>query len=215
MLAYRNVALPDDRSIRLLSLEPGEGEAPLRRQLITINIEDATDYEPVSYAWGDPTRTERIICSDHELRITSSVHSALMRLKFLNAQRSPWVDQICIDQQNLDERSRQVKFMSRIYENAAHVLVWLGRDEEHIAEKAFQFIQKLVDTFGNDSQRDIFRTNYIDSLDEHSCDEWSPLKAMTNLSWVSSVPIVFVFDGTALPSISNQSMIARSSHGHG
>lgn len=41
-----------------------------------------------------------------------------------------WVDAICINQSDLDERSRQVRIMPDIYSKAAGVIVWLGHDRE-------------------------------------------------------------------------------------
>jgi hypothetical protein len=37
-----------------------------------------------------------------------------------------WVDQICIDQLNIEERNHQVNLMSKIYQLATRTIVWLG-----------------------------------------------------------------------------------------
>ncbi|CAN8101750.1 unnamed protein product [Discula destructiva] len=37
-----------------------------------------------------------------------------------------WVDAVCIDQGNVEERNEQVRMMTSIYENAEFVAVWLG-----------------------------------------------------------------------------------------
>ncbi|KAF2433898.1 hypothetical protein EJ08DRAFT_582828, partial [Tothia fuscella] len=37
-----------------------------------------------------------------------------------------WIDQICINQSDPNERSHQVQMVSRIYSQASQVLVWLG-----------------------------------------------------------------------------------------
>lgn len=81
MSVYCHAALPNDQSVRLLTLNPRENDAPLRGQLVPVNIEDATDYEALSYAWGDPAGTERIVCNSSELMLTSSVYYALLRLR--------------------------------------------------------------------------------------------------------------------------------------
>jgi hypothetical protein len=39
-----------------------------------------------------------------------------------------WVDAICIDQSNLEERKQQVQLMAKIYSKAHRVIVWLGRE---------------------------------------------------------------------------------------
>jgi hypothetical protein len=40
--------------------------------------------------------------------------------------RTIWIDAICINQQDISERTQQVQFMRCIYENAEQVLIWLG-----------------------------------------------------------------------------------------
>jgi hypothetical protein len=42
-----------------------------------------------------------------------------------------WIDALCINQDDLDERARQVAFMGDIYETAERVVVWLGEDKGH------------------------------------------------------------------------------------
>lgn len=43
-------------------------------------------------------------------------------------QRIFWIDAICIDQANVDERSKQVACMADVYNEAHTVLVWLGEE---------------------------------------------------------------------------------------
>jgi hypothetical protein len=45
-----------------------------------------------------------------------------------------WIDQICIDQNNVDERSGQVHLLSDIYREAVQVIAWLGDDNPTSAE---------------------------------------------------------------------------------
>ncbi|KAF2756255.1 hypothetical protein EJ05DRAFT_488040 [Pseudovirgaria hyperparasitica] len=37
-----------------------------------------------------------------------------------------WIDQLCIDQGNVSERSQQVEMMEHIYSQASEILIWLG-----------------------------------------------------------------------------------------
>jgi hypothetical protein len=53
-----------------------------------------------------------------------------------------WIDAICIDQSNLEERSSQVKMMHLIYKKADAVLVWLGPQDE-VATQAVRAMDKL------------------------------------------------------------------------
>ena len=42
-----------------------------------------------------------------------------------------WIDALCINQDDLDERADQVCFMADIYETAWRVVIWLGEDKGH------------------------------------------------------------------------------------
>jgi hypothetical protein len=56
------------------------------------------------------------------------LYEALKRLRSSNHQYL-WVDQICINQANCEEKNSQVQLMSKIYSSAETVLVWLGEKE--------------------------------------------------------------------------------------
>lgn len=44
---------------------------------------------------------------------------------------SMWIDAICINQTDLDEKGYQVELMGDIYSKASHVLIWLGNLGPH------------------------------------------------------------------------------------
>ncbi|KAK0641505.1 hypothetical protein B0T16DRAFT_215402 [Cercophora newfieldiana] len=54
---------------------------------------------------------------------------------FFQAPTLFWIDAICINQQDIDERSSQVQIMGQIYKAAQHVVGWLGSDPQ-LAEGA-------------------------------------------------------------------------------
>ncbi|KAH8765311.1 heterokaryon incompatibility protein-domain-containing protein [Diaporthe sp. PMI_573] len=55
-----------------------------------------------------------------------------------------WVDAICINQEDPDERSHQVStMMAKIYESAESVITWLGKSDDHI-EQAFAHLEALA-----------------------------------------------------------------------
>lgn len=59
-----------------------------------------------------------------------------------------WIDQICIDQSNLAERSSQVSLMGRIYSSAFFTLVWLGPEDPY-TEMALRTVLKLYSSRGD------------------------------------------------------------------
>jgi hypothetical protein len=93
------------------------------------------EYEALSYTWadanGDTTRTKKLHLGKEWgiLPITSNCEAALRCLRLRNKDRKIWVDSICIDQDNVGERSHQVQMMSIIYQTAQRVLVYLGDDD--------------------------------------------------------------------------------------
>lgn len=53
-----------------------------------------------------------------------------------------WVDAMCIDQNDMPERSSQVASMRRIYESSTSVYIWLGKGSKH-TDLAFHTMQKF------------------------------------------------------------------------
>ncbi|KAK5651072.1 hypothetical protein OQA88_13709 [Cercophora sp. LCS_1] len=89
-------------------------------------LNNAPPYIAISYAWGDPRVTPAIKVNTVQFPVTTSLYGALDALRSSREPVMLWADALCINQQDLGERSSQVKEMSRIYANAASVAVWLG-----------------------------------------------------------------------------------------
>jgi hypothetical protein len=52
-----------------------------------------------------------------------------------------WIDAICINQANKDEKAQQIPLKGRIYEEARVVNIWLGKSDP-MTGKVFEFIRK-------------------------------------------------------------------------
>ncbi|KAK5708089.1 hypothetical protein LTR97_000629 [Elasticomyces elasticus] len=92
---------------------------------------EAPDYSAVSYCWGTqlPTASLTVFPQVHEwyqIGITPSLNSILRRISEVCPARWLWVDALCINQANEEEKSHQVSLMKSIYERAGSVYVWLG-----------------------------------------------------------------------------------------
>lgn len=186
--AYVYRCLPDDQSIRMLTLHPGKPDDPLTGDLGFVNIESTGVYEPLSYVWGDSGAKYSILIGTAELKITTSLYYALKRLRLRGEPRRLWADQVCINQKDSDERSEQVKFMNMIYKNASHVLVWLGVDEEELAEPAFHLIHKLNKVLKDEEQYQKLDVQYVKELEDQIERERTALDRLTDLPWVCSSP---------------------------
>ncbi|KAF4875398.1 Heterokaryon incompatibility protein 6, OR allele [Colletotrichum siamense] len=114
------------RSFRLLMLHQGTaGEISCDIFEASLEPDSAMPYEAVSYAWGTTDQSETITANGKILHVTKNLYSALEHLRH-KENRILWIDAICIDQTNLQERGHQVGQMSDIYRQADQVLVWLG-----------------------------------------------------------------------------------------
>src|ERR1700712_2257370 len=84
-------------------------------------------YRALSYVWGDPKVTETILVNGQNFAATTNLASALRSARdhVLDDGGILWVDAICINQNDLDEKSHQVQLMGDIYRQASIVLSWL------------------------------------------------------------------------------------------
>lgn len=89
---------------------------------------EAPPYTAVSYMWGDASRSKYITIQDETtctpLAITASAMECLVVLQ--QRWRYIWIDSICINQSDNDEKTQQVGIMRDIYSAAAQVVVVLG-----------------------------------------------------------------------------------------
>jgi hypothetical protein len=83
-------------------------------------------YEALSYVWGDASGPINITINGVDFSVTRSLYQALKHMMLVDKVRVVWVDVICINQADLDERSQQVRQMRYIYPNANSVSVFLG-----------------------------------------------------------------------------------------
>ncbi|KAI7762793.1 hypothetical protein LZL87_008234 [Fusarium oxysporum] len=146
---YPGPPLPSPSHIRLVYLHPGTDEA-INCELMTVSINSAPNYEALSYTWGDPCSTETISMRMHgseitqEFSVTSNCFSALKRLRYKDSIRVLWIDALAIDQSNVEERNHQVSLMSRIYSQAASVVVYLGESGDN-SDLVIEFIMECDD----------------------------------------------------------------------
>jgi hypothetical protein len=128
-MPYVHEALPfDEDTIRLLVLEPSnDPNAKIRCSLRgNVQLSQRPRYEAVSYTWVGTQCTSRISINRRSFLIGDNLYQCLLRLLVPDQRRVLWIDALCIDQTKLGEKSRQIKSMSRIYNTAECVIVWLG-----------------------------------------------------------------------------------------
>ncbi|KAH8787246.1 heterokaryon incompatibility protein-domain-containing protein [Hyaloscypha finlandica] len=132
-------------AIRLLELHAGQSGDDIHCTIIHDSLETGSTnrhYVALSYVWGDPTFTRSIFCNGTRFHITPKLEGALRGLRRREESRILWIDQICIDQLNNDERCAQIRIMKDIYYGADHVIAWLGESTTD-TNAALQFVRIL------------------------------------------------------------------------
>ncbi|KAI8957262.1 HET-domain-containing protein [Daldinia sp. FL1419] len=143
-------------TIRLLRILPRTANGLLACRIRSVDLGTTTaKYDAISYTWGhtieDGTissnkdeKNESIICNDKWLFVGKNLFDCLVQLERngLHYDRDLWVDAICIDQNDNDERSQQVSIMADIYGSAECVIVWLGVADK-FTQKAWELIERL------------------------------------------------------------------------
>jgi hypothetical protein len=112
--------------IRLLHVLPGSGAAPISCELHTVDPSSGQFYEAVSYCWGQGGKPCNVEIAGKRLPVTESAVDALWQFRLPQHKRVLWLDAICINQDDLAEKTVQVRMMGSIFGGAFAVLAWVG-----------------------------------------------------------------------------------------
>lgn len=126
--------LPDNH-IRILDLLPASRDdfkAPIKCVTRTLALSDEPVYEALSYRWGNDRNRRWITVGDQLVSVTGNLHAALRRLRLQDKKRALWIDQICINQEDTDEKASQIRLMGQIYSHCTRCLVWLDEPDSSI-----------------------------------------------------------------------------------
>ena len=126
---YEYDHLQSKQHIRIMTIKPWLGtrndEEPVRIRLEQLPVSKCPRYQALSYTWGQPQRSDRVIVNDRfYINVTPNLLGALVHLR---RKRSVtiWIDAICINQEDIAERSSQVRLMAPIYWGAKKIIVWI------------------------------------------------------------------------------------------
>lgn len=128
--AQQPIIFPDE--LRVLVVEPGSGADEIRCRRVNVAQSWRTRYDALSYTWGDETQREDIVVDGLRTSVTQNLHSALKHLRHPRRTRTLWVDALCINQGDAEEREEQVRKMGSIYSQARRVVIWLGEETKEV-----------------------------------------------------------------------------------
>ncbi|KAK3672467.1 hypothetical protein LTR78_007774 [Recurvomyces mirabilis] len=134
------------KQIRVLIIQPGQPEQPVRCAFDFISLKGIPipPYETVSYAWGKAVFSEEIYVNDQVFKVAINAKNVLVAMRYPDRQRIVWIDAICIDQGDLEDRNYCVQLMCEIYSNTCAGFVWLGEDDIN-AKQTFRALEEMYD----------------------------------------------------------------------
>ncbi|KAF5012761.1 hypothetical protein FDECE_1181 [Fusarium decemcellulare] len=108
------------------------------------------DYVALSYCWGPPEPRHIIKLNGHDFSVSSNLFNALQLLRRSQRVRQGfklWIDAICINQDDITERSQQVLRMRDIYDLSWQVITYLGAESDgsELAMTAFRWMASRVE----------------------------------------------------------------------
>lgn len=141
-------SVPLDQSrkeTRTLSIFP-EALPKISYELRIVALVERPRFYALSYVWGDPNDTTNIEVNGKSVAVTKSLETALRRLSnFDNGKYSKdiWIDALCINQADLDEKAYQVPLMGEIYSHTERVIGWLGQEDDN-SDALFENVRRIL-----------------------------------------------------------------------
>ncbi|KAE8822934.1 hypothetical protein PTNB73_07619 [Pyrenophora teres f. teres] len=197
--------------IRVLELHPGEPGSSLHGSLHTVSIDFSYPTRPyeygltytratnhavslvtqrpvwftaLSYVWGANPIFDQTITSDRgPIIITRSLAAALQALRSKHDRVYLWIDQICINQPDNEEKAMQIPLMDKIYTRATNTVIWLGDDDGENPVQALDLMETVFARLqGTDAQvtpDDFKRLNFPPAKDR----AWWAIRQFLRRPW--------------------------------
>ena len=115
--------------IRLIELSRSIEPDSLACKFLYKSLDDKPEYNALSYYWGAPSVLGAIRLDGEVVYIRQNLRRFLESLTARLSTTIIWLDALCINQEDVEERNWQVSLMQDIYESAQNVYAWLGEGD--------------------------------------------------------------------------------------
>ncbi|KAF3805759.1 hypothetical protein GCG54_00005123 [Colletotrichum gloeosporioides] len=132
---YKHLGFSDPaKQIRLLRLEPsptGTDEYAFSLEVHDFQENSRPSYIAISYAWGLPIPKLPVVINGLRMRVQFNCWYALWQMRHhgYTSDVNFWIDSLCINQGNDEEKGHQVAMMGEIFSSASSVAASLGTGE--------------------------------------------------------------------------------------
>jgi hypothetical protein len=209
--------------IHPLASKSGISEDTIQCCMEVVDLAKRPIYDALSYTWGDPKTlyygpqeprgkdwvnwSHTILCNGKPVSVSTNLYTAMLALRCRKTRKSIdnhtlyqpaesiWIDALCINQRDDDERARQVGIMDKIYDQAQSVPIWLG-NEDAATTRALTAMAALDCLIGHPEE---WLKTYTLQLPETystldippiNVSQWIDLFAFLNRSWFKRAWIV-------------------------
>ncbi|KAF4944209.1 hypothetical protein FGADI_12848 [Fusarium gaditjirri] len=187
-------------SFRLISLTIDSNWQPC----LTLNEHDISspttpEYYALSYTWNPPHMCDPVYYADTDVQyillngstfaVKPNLYDALFQLHQSYPQMPLWIDALCINQDDLQERKLQVGIMDRIYGGASRVAVWLGKPSAKL-ELGLQVAERIACVASTASQAIVREQKYPHT---HHMEEMKEAYGLDPLSFDEADALVTLF----------------------
>ncbi|KAI1385658.1 HET-domain-containing protein [Hypoxylon trugodes] len=115
--------------LRILEILPGVRDDRIICRLVKCDLRDGIP-EALSYVWGKDMSQTSIQVDGQDFHVTKNLYEILRNIRYSDRIRAIWIDAVCINQSDAQEKTHQVRMMGDIYSKAENTIIWLGDDND-------------------------------------------------------------------------------------
>lgn len=191
---YAHSVSPEHGAVRILALKPSDTNDDLYGELTEEMWVGASTpaFFALSYCWGTNVKDHTLHTSEGTINITSSLSQALRNIRDPDSPLYLWVDAVCINQDDDEEKESSVKYMGQVYALAQGVIIYLGEADEHQYRgfellEAYTAMYSVANGLGDDpAARQL-------ALTINPLTDWEPVRAIYRQPWFRRAWIVQEF----------------------
>lgn len=189
-MLYNKIPQPRDMDLPRYEYEPLNGPDEIRvlelsatkkrieACILHVSI-SSRSFQALSYVWGKPAQANEAVVVDKlgraigRIPLTGNLGNAICDLRDAEELESKvfWIDQICINQQDEEEKGHQVAMMSRIYTQARRVITYLGpimlKKEE---KQGIRLLKRIYENISDDTWAQMRKAGSINQIRDWKLD---------------------------------------------
>jgi hypothetical protein len=186
--------LQSSNHIRLLEIGTSKEMHLLECKLIVHSLDEPRSFDAISYRWSND-RSVPIMLNNQKFMTSRTLYLLLRSLQSeSDSSRCIWIDSICINQGDVQEKGWQIGLMERIYSSATKVIGWMG--DKAASKGALSFMAHLEHALNSESPTvalqalGILQTQTPDRHHWSWSSNWSAVQELLRNEWFSRTWII-------------------------